>query len=355
MSDNRAIVSIDAGNGAVKAIYRGPNKSSYRPFYMPSIRTRVTPDTLHLGRFEQSHTYYTWHNTTYVAGQEVLQMFNPQIERHMGTARYTGEMFKFLVAVALANLGVPSGTVDLTLFCPPKLFNEAAPLMIEAFQEPLTIQLGDHPPSLWTCQVRVWPEGFGAAAMLFLDSKGREVQTDLLAGNTLLVDLGAFTVDTLIFSHGEIDIAHLTHSSYADMGTHRHILTHLLNDLQKADKDFRAIDTDHIDAFLIKGMAEGGTHFTATIGNKKADISTKVTHYVRTYANALANLLTSDFGSLEGINHVVLCGGGAILVAPYLSQVFGPKIVNPTQYAHIKQVNVADYNALGGLRLALME
>lgn len=349
----KSIVSIDAGNGAVKAVYQAPGKSSYRPFYMPSIRTRVTPDSLNLGRFEQSHTYYTWHNSTYAAGHDVLKMFSPKIERHMGTARYTGEMFKFLIAVALANLGVKSGKVDLTLFCPPKLFNEAAPQIMESFKEPLTIQMGET-AYLWECSVRVWPEGFGAAAMLFLDKAGREVSSDLLTGNTLLVDLGAFTVDTLIFSHGEIDIAHLNHSSYTDMGTHRHILSPILSDLQKADKDFRAIDTDHVDTFLIMGMAEGGKQFTAKVGNKEADISPKVAHYVGTYANALANLLTSDFSSLEGINHVVLCGGGAVLVEPYLRAYFGDKVVNPAQYPHVKNVSVGDYNAVGGLRLALM-
>ena len=51
----------------------------------------------------------------------------------MGVNRYGGEHHQFLSAYALARLGIKSGSVDITLLCPPALFNELKPQMIKAY------------------------------------------------------------------------------------------------------------------------------------------------------------------------------------------------------------------------------
>ena len=71
----------------------------------------------------------------------------------MGANRYGNEFHQFLVAVALAKLGVKEGAVDLTVFAPPGLFNDMKPHIKKRFTEgggEVTIQLsGDKKPRKW--------------------------------------------------------------------------------------------------------------------------------------------------------------------------------------------------------------
>ena len=96
--------SVDAGNGGVNALLHKKRGKDQR-VYFPSARAAVTGDSLGLGQFEQDYTYYDYFGHRYITGEDVLEIPNSGIERHMGDNRYGGEMHQFLVTVALARLG----------------------------------------------------------------------------------------------------------------------------------------------------------------------------------------------------------------------------------------------------------
>ena len=117
------IASVDAGNGgthAVLALSKG-----YKSFYEPSVRAAATGDSLGLGKgWELDYDYVDWNGHRYVTGDDVVRITRRQLERHMGANRYGNEFHQMLVAHALARLGIKSGTVDLTLFAPPGMYND---------------------------------------------------------------------------------------------------------------------------------------------------------------------------------------------------------------------------------------
>ena len=118
------IVSVDAGNGGTNAILA--QDKGYKKVYFPSVRAAASGDTLGLGgQFELDYEYIDWGDHRYVVGDDVGRISRRSVERHQGAFRYGDEFHEFLVTVALARLGVETGTVDLTLFAPPGMYTNA--------------------------------------------------------------------------------------------------------------------------------------------------------------------------------------------------------------------------------------
>src|SRR4051812_45483617 len=170
------IASVDAGNGGTNAVLSQPK--GYKSFYEPSVRATAEGEQLGLGKgWELEYDYVDWDGHRYVTGDDVIRVSRRQLERHMGANRYGNEFHQMLVAHALARLGVKSGTVDLTLFAPPGLFNDLKPFIKERFGQrggKVEISLkGDKKPRKFQYdQVTLWPEGIGAAFCFAVDDKG---------------------------------------------------------------------------------------------------------------------------------------------------------------------------------------
>ncbi|MEP6987020.1 MAG: hypothetical protein ABI970_15550 [Chloroflexota bacterium] len=122
----------DSGNGNTCAILAGTKKS----ISFPSIRARITSKTLVLGKgHELDFTSAEWHDNTYAVGDDALILNRQGIDRHMGANRYGGEHHQFLTAYALAQLGIKSGNVDITLLCPPAMYNDLKKPMADAYSK----------------------------------------------------------------------------------------------------------------------------------------------------------------------------------------------------------------------------
>src|SRR5690606_14855135 len=103
-------------------------------------------------------------------------------------------------AMALARLGINAGNVSLTLFAPPGMYLDARTAILERFQNnngAVEIRLKqDKKPRTWRYErIEIWPEGIGAAACFVLDDQGQPVSSDVLARQTVILDLGAYTLD----------------------------------------------------------------------------------------------------------------------------------------------------------------
>jgi hypothetical protein len=354
MSDT--IASVDAGNGGTNAII--PNgKGGYKTHYEPSVRAAATGATRGLGAsMEMQYEYVDWCGHRYVTGDDVVKVTRRGLERHMGGGRYGNEFHQFLVAVALAKLGIKSGTLDLTLFAPPGLYNIAKPSIQSGFMEnsgKVEIKLkGDKKAREWRYEsVTVFPEGIGAAACFVLDDNGKTVHSDVLNGDTVILDSGAHTLDALKMSDGNFNPESLEHATWENGGVDTLVRQPILRQVKKASEDFDQITVDDVDRVIRLGTVSGD--YTLRAGGAEVDIKPLLEKYSHRYAEWVANnIIDGQFNGLRGVKSLILVGGGTVLIEPWLKKWHGEKLLDRTKYAQTKKVHPVDMNAVGGMRLA---
>ena len=352
------IASVDAGNGGTNGVLhktRGKNKT----VYFPSVRAAATGDSLGLGdSLEMDYEYVDWGGHRYVVGDDVIRVTRRHLERHIGGQRYGNEFHQFLVANALARMGVKKGTVNLTVFAPPGMYLKAKKNIQEMFLDNngmAAIHIkGEDKPRVWTyTDVDVLPEGIGAAACFALDDKGNPTDSEMLTGETVILDLGVFTGDALKMSDGNFNPESLEHATWDNAGLNTHILQPVVRILKKQSDEFDSISTDDIDATIRKGLDVG--NWVVAAGGAEVDIEPVIGKYAERYAEWLANnIVDGVFNGLRGIKSCILVGGGATLVDNHLRTWYGNKILNPRDSEATKTLHPVEMNAVGGLRLALM-
>lgn len=352
------LASVDADNGGTNAVLV-KRKSKPRRYYGPSVRAVATGDSLGLGKdLEIQYNYVDWYGHRYVTGDDVIRVTRRNLEHHLGTNRYGNEFHQFLVAVALAKLGVVEGTVDLTVFAPPGVYNEVSSLMQARFMDQggeVIIRLkGDKQPRAWFYNtVTVWPEGIGAAACYILDEKGEFVENDVLAGETVLLDLGVYTLDALKLVDGNFNPEALEHATWEDAGLNVHLRQPLLRAVKAQTDEFGVLTVDDIDLVIRQGAATGD--YTLRVAGYEVELLPLLDKHCERYAGWIANNICDGvFNGFRGVRSVILVGGGAELVEPYLKEWYGDKIVDRKSLAHTRKIHPVDMNAMGGLRLALM-
>jgi len=353
------IASVDAGNGGTNAVLA--QAKGYKSFYEPSVRATASGDSLELGKgWELDYDYVDWDGHRYVTGDDVIRISRRQLERHMGANRYGNEFHQMLVAHALARLGIKSGTVDLTLFAPPGLFNDLKVFVKERFTQrggKVEISLkGDKKPRKFQYeQVTLWPEGLGAAACFVLDEKGDRAPSDVLNGEVVILDLGAHTLDAIQLSNGNFNAESLQHATWEAGGVHVHIREPILKAVKKqlGDDAFK-LTVDDIDRVIRLGSVSGD--YVLSVAGLDADIKPLLDRYCERYAEWVSNNIADGvFDGFRGIKSVILVGGGAGLIEPYLTKQtwYGGKILDRKLHKTTKDVHPVDMNAVGGLRLAL--
>jgi hypothetical protein len=279
------------------------------------------------------------------------------LERHTGINRYGNELYQFLVAVAVGELGVKSGTVDLTLFAPPGMYLNAKADILERFNEQgpeVEIQFKkDRKPRSWHYEnITIWPEGIGAAACFILDDDGQLVESDVLAGEVLVLDMGAYTLDALRMVNGNFNPEELEHATFENGGIMVHILEPVLRTLKRMGDDFSLLSIEDAERVLRLGLIS--SDYTLTVAGQEVDVEPLVNKYRERYAEWIANnILDGDFAGLRGIKSVILVGGGALIVEDFMTQWYGDKVLNRKKHPTTKKVFPVDFNAVGGLRLAL--
>jgi hypothetical protein len=351
------IVSVDAGNGGTNAVLA--EKKGFKSVYFPSVRATATGDSLGLGKqFEMEYEYVDWGDHRFVVGDDVLRVSRKGIERHQGAYRYGDEFHQFLVAVAIAKLGITEGTVDLTMFAPPGLYVEARETMQQAFMEDggeVKIKFkSDKKPRKWTySSINVFPEGIGAAACFVLDEKGKPVASELLSGDTVILDMGMHTLDALQMSDGNFNPESLSTATWEAQGIKAHILDPVLHQIKKRGDDFALLTIDDIDAVVRNGILKGD--YKLRIAGTELDIQKIIDKYAERYAEWIGNnIVEGVFSGLRGFKGAILVGGGAVLTEQHLDGYYPDKILRFSDYKETKGVEPVFANAIGGLRLAKM-
>ena len=363
------IVSVDAGNGGTKAVM-AQSGGGTKEFYEPSVRAIATGESLGLGdAFELQYSFVDWHGSRYVTGDDVIRITRRGLERHMGNKRYGDEFHQFLVANALARLGVKSGTVDLTLFSPPGLFTKVKTRIEDQFSQNrghVEIKLkGDDEPRHWRySNINVLPEGIGAAVCFVIDEIGNPMNRGVLEGETVILDVGAYTLDALKLRDGNFNPESLEYATWENAGVNTHVREPLLRLLHKRHDDFTVLTVDDIDALLRRAFDEDD--FTLRVASAEMDLREAITALCGRYADWMSNNICDGvYNGFRGIKSVIVVGGGASLVVDQLRQVYGTfeaespnsggKIMDPSANPLTENIRPVDMNAVGGLRFALMQ
>lgn len=361
------VISADAGNGGTNVVMAKPT-GGYKRYYEPSVRAVATGDSLGLGAgMELQYEYVDWYGSRYVTGDDVLRVTKRGLERHIGANRYGDEFHQFLVASAIARLGVKTGTVNLTLFAPPGLFSKVKADMITRFMENegrVKIQLkGDRKAREFQYEhINVLPEGVGAFLCFAIDENGTYSDPEILAGDLVLLDIGAFTLDALKMQNGVLNPENLEYATWQNAGVNAHIREPLLRMVTKKDNDFGALTLDDMDSAVRRGFTEND--FGIRVAGKEIDVRSPVEALSERYADWIANNVCDGvFNGFQGIKAVILVGGGAVMVEEKLQKLYGVfdpnnpnkggKILNAKKHPLTKKVHPVDMNAVGGLRYAL--
>jgi hypothetical protein len=342
-------ISIDAGNGAVKAVMAQTN-GRYKSVIFPAVRGTTNDDTLGIDNELKIDTVY-WGDRTYVVGDDIFKT-RKAIETHQGDDRYGNEFVAFLVAVAIAKLGLKKADVELTLFAPPKLYPTARVAIDRYFSNTLKNKMivkfkGDKSNRVFNIKkLSVVPEGIGAAATLALDKNGKVTDGAALTGRILVMDIGMYTLDVPVMIDGEFDTESLATGTLPEQGIQAHILNPLLVMVQRASNEFSRMTISDIDRCLRHGMETGD--FALTAGIQSIDLKKPFDTARRRYADWLANtVISSRFSQLIDYRGVLLVGGGDTYVREFIEDYYTrEKII-------ALPVDSLFANAIGGLRLAL--
>ena len=352
------VVSCDPGNGGTNAVL-ARDSGRHKSVYFPSVRAAATGDSLGLGKtMELDYQYVDWGEHRYVVGDDVIRVTKRHLERHTGVNRYGNELYQFLVAVALGQLGVKRGAVDLTLFAPPGMYLQAKGDIQERFARDngeVTIQFkGDRKPRHWEYEhITVWPEGIGAAACFILDDGGQLIDTDVLNGEILILDMGAYTLDVLKLNDGNFNPEELEHATFENGGIITHVLEPILRSVKGLGEDFSLLSIENVEQVLRLGLISGD--YTLSVAGQEVDLEPLVNRYRERYAEWISNnIIDGSFAGLRGYKSAILVGGGALLIEDLLPKWYDPeKLLNRKKHPTTKKVFPVDFNAVGGLRLAL--
>lgn len=347
------ILSVDSGNGFTNALF-STKPGKYKTVSFPSVRAAASGDSLGLGvDLEMQYTTVGWEGSRYIVGDDVVTVSKRGLNRLQGIDRYPSEFTSFLTAYAAAQMGVKDGEHELVTYCPPGIYTAQKDKIREYF---LT---GDHVIKLSTDKkarrwcynnVLVWPESIAAALAILLDDNGSPVNPEALNGRVLVVDSGAFTLDTVELSDGKFNPENLQVATASDGGLHVHIHQNVLRWLKSNSPDFDLHTVDDIDyAIRNGGMIRAGAG--------QVDISQKVQAESLRYAGWIADYLKTNFQSLRGIASVILVGGGADFILENLlkREDMGSKVLNTETYKNVKGVHPSFLNALGGYRFRMYQ
>lgn len=347
--DPRAKVSIDAGNGGVNAVLNAIM------IYFASVRARVTGDSLNMqgGIGQLSIPFATWRGTRYTWGDHVLANFKPTMERHLGENRYGNEFHQFLIATALAQLGVASGVpIDLTVCIPPGYYNQGAPYMQKHLVGDLSIHLaGEKEPRTWNIEtVSVWPESLAMCGAFMMDAAGETLETSLFDGETLMLDIGINTLDAVRVSDGNFNPESLETATWAQGGANEHMRKPLLRLLKKSHPDFANATVDDIDAAFRREKP------IVKRGAAEVNLTDAIKGVAEEYAGWMANnILDGEYAGLSSIRHCIVGGGLASHIEPWLRKWYGDKIVDVNKHPHtrhLKNIHPGFWNAIGARNMS---
>jgi hypothetical protein len=302
----------------------------------------------------------------YATGDQTAMVSNKQskTERHMGINRYGNEFHRFLVAVALARMGVKSGNIDLTVFAPPKLLkkeNSIAAYVIDQFKQyPATISLKDDktPRRFTYTDVTVMPEGVAALLAIMYDAEGNPtpLERDFLAGSCKVLDFGTWTFSVTETINGSLNLDDVGNYTFENYGLRAGFFTPMCEEIRSWGGAWEAITEDMLDIVIRHGLDSADPRnpdnwLLSNMAGQSHSILELYNIYSLRYAERLANEVLDNNIDILSSNKCFAVGGGDRIVVPHLSRFYGKNVFYEVRkHPTVKGIHPAYYNAIGGLR-----
>lgn len=355
-SKSTIYVSVDSGNGYTNAV-SGKLKGRIKKTAFPSVRADAPERVLGLdSEREVKYEVVEWFGNRYTYGSDTVRFSANAIERHHGSERYGDEFHAMMVALAMARMSVPGGNnIDLTLFMPPGLCtSNHKKHVIDSFSEGLSIFLGSKEYDWDFSNITIHPEGLGAILSFMLSPTGKPLKHDLFEGEILIVDSGTYTLDILRITDGKFDPASLETATHGNDGLYRHIISPLLAAIHRHDDDFKVVTADMLDRAIYNSHYDNGKCVVTSAG-KDMSLTATLIDISKRYANWIVkHIFDTEYLGLQGIKSVIVVGGGAWLITPYLraDTLIGHKVLDYSKLAQLKSILPTELNAVGGQRWA---
>src|SRR5690606_19936520 len=137
----------------------------------------------------------------------------------------------------------------------------------------------------------------------------------LSAGDTVLLDLGVYTLDALKLVDGNFNPEALEHATWEDAGLNVHVRQPILRTLKAQSDEFGGLTVDDVDLVIRQGLTTGD--YTLRVAGYEVELLPLIDKHRERYAGWIANNICDGvFNGFRGVKSVILVGGGAEMVEP---------------------------------------
>lgn len=235
-------------------------------------------------------------------------------------SRINSGFYRTLFASSLAAVLRNTSEVEAVVSLPPAAYFDK-----EAMKERLAgtyevkLPTGQGTPKTLTYTVaynsiRVIPEGMGAICEIALDSEGRiTTEGDELFKRTVgVVDIGTGTTDLLKF---ERLVLSRDGTDSRNIGVAKSVLPRIKQHASKNGIDLADHKLDQVlrERFYIDGSADGQRRY----------IADEIESWCAEQAQAIDAFIKSAWNGGNGVEYIIVTGGGAHLIYPYLRDIYG--------------------------------
>lgn len=297
---SKRLVSVDIGSVDVKA------HSSTATVTFPSI---VAPEQGGI-RFEGlGSDYFTieLNGERLALGRTAYSLGHIQIS-DMGRARVQGDTYRRLAAGAFASVLGRSTPISLIASLPIRFYMGKTEDLKESLAGDYRIEYEGRSLrfKLDYDDVHIIPEGFGSLCSLILNPMGQVINGELADMRVGIVDIGGRTTDMLMFDSLELQPALSTGMNKSGLSIIWQVL-----DNQIEEYYGRSLTLIELDEALHTGYFRNGPD--------RIDIRSEITVAAETLASSIIASINSLWDDGNAVEQIVLTGGGAPFIAPFMS------------------------------------
>lgn len=263
------------------------------------------------------------------------------VTRHTGAARYRRDYLCPLLLNAMAGMNLPDGDYKVFAGYPPGDYMYREPLM-EALAGRWQVTQGGRERSYGVVYTNAWPEPFGGWGNIVFSDSGAVTRPDIIAGDTLCVDIGGGTTSFVAIRSGGVVDSNLRHS-LPGVG--------ILNVLRTFEDSLRTVhrqvfqNTASIPGWLLREALRTGTFQVG--GGDPIQCQGLATAALDVYLNKLLVAFQQHAGGALPWRTIIVTGGGAGVVFDRLAALFNHN--NIVLAGDRKDIHMA--NVRGAVRL----
>lgn len=324
------LASAEVGNGMAYVVAK--RGKTFKSFNVPSFRAKTSGATMGKGMEHAESKIETakWNGILWAVGDDTIKHRLKGVERHMGDARYGGDLEQFFTAYGLVKSeAVKNGdVVDLVVFVPPGLYRNLSAHMVKAYKGERTIQINRGKPVTFSYnRVIVLPEGYASALCYTHKIDGTPAGNDLLNGDIVFIDAGLKTLDKGHLINGVINPDDLGNATNSEGGALYHVLEPIVNVLKRKFPSCESFMNEFfVDRAIRHGAVTGDYRIKvgvdANTSDNHVDFKDLLDSVNRTYADWIADQIDSAYNSFAGYDRAIATGGGMYGAFPFLDKMY---------------------------------